>query len=145
MPKKYKNSRRIRWANNINKPLVTSEFINMSNNAIYARESVAPSKTRHIENNNENNINMSNNIRNTRWNNRRSNSRNTTRNNRRKPISRKRRRPSNWNNGSNANNENNEIMSNSSRSNNNNYDSEENAEIARKMAALKATINRERR
>ena len=128
MPKKNKTSRRIRWANSINKPLETSEFINMSNNAVYARKSVPRSTTRHIENNSENNVFM--NMSNTRRNNR---------NNRRNPVSRKRRRPSNWNNANNAN------MSNSSGNNNNNYDSEENAEIARKMAALKATINRERR
>jgi len=139
MPKKNRIPRRIRWANNINKPLETSEFINMSNNAVYARKSVPPSKTRYIEENSENNVNM--NMRNTRRN-------NTRRNNRAnipKTVSRKRRRPSNWNNGSNANNEymTNSISNNSN--NNNYYDPEENAEIARKMAALKATINRERR
>lgn len=135
MPRKNKKSRRIRWANSINKPLETSEFINMSNNAVYARKSVPPSKTRHIEENSENNVNM--NMRNTRSN----------RANRAKPVSRKRRRPSNWNNGSNANNENNESMTNSISNNNNNnyYDPEENAEIARKMEALKRNINRNRR
>lgn len=152
MPKNRKTRKTVRWANNINKPLETSEFINMSNNAVYARKSVAPSKTRHIEDDSENNVEMNTVIRtpsytsnnNKRWN-------NIVKNKNTRRVA-KRKRPSFWNNESNneynTNNEgmsnrinNNEYMSNS----NNYYDPEENAEITRKMAALKRNINRNKR
>jgi hypothetical protein len=148
MPKNRKTRKTVRWANNINKPLETSEFINMSNNAVFARKSVRPSKTRHIEEN-EDNVIMNTIIHTPSYTNNNTNKRrNNLRNNRRAT---KRRRPTNWNNISNneymTNNEglanrtnNNEYMS-----NNNYYDPEENAEIIRKMAALKRNINRNKR
>ena len=129
MSKNRKTHKRVHWPNNTNKPLETSEFINMSNNAVFARKSVPPSKTRHIEEDSDNNVEMNTIIRTPSYtNNLRTNVRNTRR------VT-KRRRPSNWNN----------ISNNESMSNNNYYDPEENAEIIRKMAALKRNINRNKR
>ena len=57
MNKKNKTLKKVKWSNNTNKPLVSSEFINMSNNAVKYRKSVPRSRNLSTDNDN---IDMSN-------------------------------------------------------------------------------------